>query len=207
MSIKKILLFLLSSLFITISCNEIDPNKEIEEGEITENIYYNKEIGWKMSIPNGWEITSQDVLKKRTEDGMEKLQESIEAEYDFSELKHLINFQKDKFHIFQSTSEPFEEEYVGEWKENSIQINQLLYYTYSNNGINIDTSSSVQTIDSVEFNVSHITMYGPKGNIILYQDMYSTYINGFDFSVNLNYIDGKKKDEMYRAWKNSTFEK
>jgi len=77
--------------------------------------------------------------------------------------------------------------------------------TYNNNGIKIDTSSSKEKIDKLEFNVFHITMYGPDGNIMLYQDMYGRYHKGYDLGVNLNYFNDKEKDEMMRVWKNSKF--
>lgn len=192
-------------LVIILVCCKTDPNKQIDEGQITENTYYSKEIGWTMQIPKGWTVTQKSVSDERTQKGMEAIKESSGITYDASELKHLLNFQKNRFHVFQSTSEPFPLEYEGEWEDNNEGIKALLFETYASKGIKVDTSSSTKRIDKLDFEVFHITMYGPNGDIILYQDMYSRYINGYDFGVNLNYINDKEKDEMMGAWLNSKF--
>lgn len=112
----KINLTILLFLMTLISC-KTDPNKQIDEGKINEGIYYSKEIGWTMKIPNGWEITHRSTLEERTEKGLDAVNETAGIDYDVSGLKQLLNFQKDRLHIFQSTSEPFELEYEGEWEE------------------------------------------------------------------------------------------
>ena len=190
---------------ILISCKS-DPNKQIDEGQIVENIYHSEEIGWTMEIPTGWNITHGSEVSRRTKKGLDAINETAGIDYDASELKKLLNFQKDRFHIFQSSSEPFELEYENEWKENNEGIKELIYVTYLSRGIKIDTSSSKETIDKLEFEVFHITMYGLDGKIILYKDMYGRHINGYDFGVNLNYINDKEKSEMMKAWRNSKFE-
>lgn len=190
---------------ILVSCKS-DPNKQIDEGRISDNFYHSKEIAWTMEIPNGWNVTHRSELSKRTEKGLDAINETAGIDYDASELKQLLNFQKDRFHIFQSTSEPFELEYEGEWEENNEGIKELIYETYSSRGIKIDTSSSKEIIDKLEFEVFHITMYGPDGKIMLYQDMYARHINGYDFGVNLNYINDEEKNEMIKAWEKSKFE-
>ncbi|WP_430965277.1 hypothetical protein [Spongiimicrobium sp. 2-473A-2-J] len=201
----KIKIITLLALIILISC-KTNPNKQIDEGKITESTYHSNEIGWTMEIPTGWNVTHKSVSDERTEKGLEAIKESAGIDYDATGLKQLLNFQKDRFHIFQSTSEPFEIEYEGEWEDNNEGLKQLLYETYESRGIKIDTSSSTKKIDNLNFEVFHITMYGPDGKIILYQDMYSRLINGFDFGVNLNYINEKEKNEMMKVWKESKFE-
>jgi hypothetical protein len=201
----KIKLVTFITIAILVSCKS-DPNKQIDEGKINENAYHSEEIGWTMEIPDGWNVTHRSELKKRTEKGLDAINETAGIDYDASELQQLLNFQKDRFHIFQSTSEPFKLEYEGEWEENNKGIKELIYETYSSRGIKIDTTSSKEKIDDLEFEVFHVTMYGPDGKIMLYQDMYGKHINGYDFGVNLNYVNDKEKSEMMKVWKNSTFE-
>ena len=201
----KIKLVTFITIAILVSCKS-DPNKQIDEGKINENTYHSEEIGWTMEIPDGWNVTHRSELKKRTEKGLDAINETAGIDYDASELKQLLNFQKDRFHIFQSTSEPFKLEYEGQWEENNKGIKELIYEAYSSRGIKIDTTSSKEKIDDLEFEVFHITMYGPEGKIMLYQDIYGKHINGYDFGVNLNYVNDKEKSEMMKVWKNSTFE-
>ncbi len=201
----RIYILTIISLVLFISCKN-DPNKQIDEGKVTENIYYSEEIGWTIEIPKGWDVTKRDESQKREDTGLKLINEANGIDYDASGLKQLISFQKDRFHIFQSTSETFELEYDGEYEENKVLVKELLYNTYASNGIKVDTISSTEKIDNLVFDLFKITVYDPKGKILLYQDMYSTFRNGVDFGVNLNYINEKEKMELMRVWKNSKFE-
>ncbi len=198
-----ILTFLTFVLFI--SC-KTDPNKQVDEGTVVENKYHSKEIGWTIEIPNGWNVTKRDESQKREDKGLKAINEANGIHYDASGLKQLVSFQKDRFHIFAATSEKFEIEYDGEYEENKKLVKEILYNTYASNGIKVDTASSKEKIDKLEFDLFKITVYDPKGEIMLYQDLYSTFRNGLDFGVNLNYINEKEKLELMRVWKNSKFE-
>ncbi|WP_166963874.1 hypothetical protein [Yeosuana marina] len=198
------ILTILTLIFLT-SCRT-DPNKQVDEGTVKENIYHSKEIGWTIEIPEGWNVTQREETQERQDRGLKAINEAIGIDYDASGLKQLISFQKDRFHVLQSSSEKFEPEYDGEYEENKELVKEMLYELYASRGIKVDTISSKEKIDNLEFNLFHITVYGPKDNIILHQDLYFRYINGLDFGVNLNYIKEKEKIELMRVWKNSKFE-
>lgn len=202
---KNKLLVLL--ILTTLSSCKSDPNKQIDEGKITENTYHSDEIGWTMNIPKGWNVTHRSVLAERNEKGLDMIEESTGLEYDDSQLKQLLNFQKNRFNIFQSTSEPFEVEYDGEWEENNASIKELLYNLYTEKGIKTDTTATkITNIDGLDFRYFTITLHSPKGEVLLNQLMYSRLINGFDFGVNINYNNEEDKNEMLEAWLNSKFD-
>lgn len=161
-----------------------------------------------MKIPEGWNVTHRSVLDKRTKKGLDAISETAGIEYDESELKHLLNFQKNNYNIFQSTSEPFEIEYEGEWEENNAGLKDLIYQTYIQKGIKTDsTETTIVTIDGLKFQSYGFTIYSPKGEVILNQIMYSRLINGLDFGVNINYNNESDKNEMLEVWLNSKFKK
>ncbi len=204
MKTKLTILLFLTVLF---SC-KTDPNKQIDEGKITENIYHSEEIGWTMEIPKGWNITHKSAIDRRTKKGLEALSETAGVEIDANGLKQLLNFQKNKFNIFQSVSEPFKEEYEGEWEENNIELKKLIYITYLEKGIKVDSTETITIkIDGLEFKSSKFTIYSPKGEVILNQIMYSRLINGLDFGVSINYNNESDKKEILEAWLNSKFKK
>lgn len=192
-------------LLALISC-KTDPSDSIEEGKITENIYYSKQIGWEMEIPKGWDIIDKNVSDERTEKGLDILSETSGFEYDINALTHLLNFQKNDLNIFQSTSEPFELEYEGEWEENNAFLKQLIYDTFIQRGIKVDsTATKIVTIDGVKFHSYKLTLYNKDGDAILNQIIYSSLINGFDFGVNINYNNESDKKEMLDVWYKSKF--
>lgn len=204
MKIKLIALLLLT---VFVSCKN-DPNKQIDEGRITENTYNSKEIGWTMDIPNGWDVTLKSILDKRTKKGLDAINETTGVEIDVSGLKQLLNFQKNKYNIFQSTSEPFELEYEGEWEENNAGLKELIYSAYLQRGIKTDsTETKIIEIDGLKFQSYGFTIYSPKGDVILNQIVYSRLINGFTFGVNINYNNESDKKEMLDVWLNSKFKK
>ncbi|MEO0895289.1 MAG: hypothetical protein AAFY71_02640 [Bacteroidota bacterium] len=201
----KQLLISLLAFFLLSSCQQ-DPNKQVDEGQVAEDTYHSEEIGWTIKIPKGWQVTSRDKLQELQDTGMEMMEESSGQKFDLSGFKQLISFQKDQFHIFQSTSETFNPEEDGDWAANNKAIKRLVYQTFASQGIRLDTSSQKEIIGGKEFEVYHVTIYGPDGQVILYQDMYGLFINGFDFGANLSYRDEDKKEEMMNAWKSSTFD-
>lgn len=202
---KKLISFILTTLFL-IAC-EGDPNEQIDEGNVKDNFYYSQEIGWKIQIPDGWDVISRSENEARNEKGRELIKESTNIDIEATGLKQLICFQKGKFHMFQSTSELFNLEYEGEYEESKQAVKDILHSTFTNNGIKVDTSSSTMLVGNLLFDRFHITLYGPNGDILLHQDLYSRLINGFDFGVNINYIDDEEKAELTNVWQNSTFEK
>lgn len=203
--LSKNLLVLLGLFICIISCKN-DPNKQIEQGEVKENTYYNKEIGWTMEIPDGWEVMQKDVVQENSDKGLDAISETAGGEIDVSGLKQLLNLKKDRLHIFLSSIEKYELEYEGEWEENNAVLKEILYNTYANKGIKTDTSSSKANVSGLEFDVFNIKLYGPDDKVLLYQDLYSKYMKGFNFGVTLNYLNPKEKNEILRAWKSSKFE-
>jgi hypothetical protein len=206
---KKILFTVVLSISLALaSSGQVDPNKNIDEGKIEGNTYTSNEIGWKMEIPTGWAVVEKEKTKENNEKGLKALQETMDAEIDYSGLKNLISIQKDLFNIFQSTSEPFKVEYEGEWEENSAALKEIIYLTYLDQGIKADSSATTtEVIDGLEFQKYSFTIYSPKGKFILGQIMYSRLINGFDFGVNINYNNDKYRDELLMAFRNSKFKK
>ena len=204
---KKTLLIFISTLTI-ISCKPSNPNKNIDEGKVEGNTYTSQEIGWTIAIPDGWEVVDRDKSEDMREKGTQALEETIDQEVDFSGVKTLIAFQKNQFNIFQSTSEPFKLEYEGEWEINNAAIKALIFETFVNQGIKADSSAtSVETIDGLDFQTYSFTIYGPTGEVILNQILYSRLINGFDFAANINYNNEKDKETQLQAFRSSKFKK
>jgi len=204
---KTTFLITLTVLVLT-SCKPSDPNKSVEEGKVEGNIYTSEEIGWTMEIPQGWKVIDKEKSEEFQEQGKKALENNTDATVDLNELKMLISFQKDQFNIFQSTSEPFNLEYEGQWEENNAATKAIIYATYVNMGIQADsTATKTITIDGLDFQTYTFAIRDQEGNVIMTQTMYSRLINGFDFGVNINYNNEKDRDEMFKAFLNSKFKK
>ncbi|MCE3278906.1 MAG: hypothetical protein K0S44_1097 [Bacteroidetes bacterium] len=195
-------------LFITItSCGNSDPNNEIDEGNIKGEIYESKEIGWTIEIPKGWEIVSRDQVEAANEKGSQAMEKVTGQEVDTKTMKNLISFQKDKFNLLGSTSEPFVEEYPNEYLINNQKIYEILYDTFKSQGIKADTSTGKELVDNLEFDTFYTTIYSPKGEIILNQVLYGRLINGLSFGVTICYNNPEDKNTLLNAWRDSKFKK
>jgi hypothetical protein len=205
---NKLLTIILGLTVSWVSMGQIDPNKNIDEGKVEGNIYTSQEIGWTIAIPTGWTLTEKAKLKEMNEKGLKVLEETIEESIDYSELKNLIAFEKNVFNNFQSTSEPFALEYDGEWEENNAAIKDVIYQAYVNQGIKVDsTATKIETIDNLDFQTYTFTIYGPEGNVILKQRLFSRLINGFDFGVIINYNNFRDGTELLNIFRKSKFKK
>ncbi|MFT4223373.1 hypothetical protein [Dysgonomonas sp.] len=201
-------IFYIYIIFIVYSCGKVNPNQTIDEGKVDKNLYTSEEIGWTIRVPDGWDIVSMEQKKLQQEKGYEILKDAIGEDFDCSQLKNLIGFKKDAFNMFQSTSEPFDLEYEGEWEQNNQVLKELMYTALEGQGIKIDsTATTIEKVDGLDFHSFGFTIYSPERKAILYQIVYSRLINGFDFSVNINYNSIKFKNEILNAWLKSKFKK
>lgn len=197
----------LLSFILFISCGQKDPNKNIDEGNVKNDIYKSPEIGWTIEIPKGWSVVSKDQIAENEEKGQKAIEKTSGQKVDVQNLKHLISFQKDKFNFFASTSEPVQEEYPGEYQKNNKMLQSLIYQTYLDNRIKADTSSGKEIIGGIEFNTFYITIYAPDSDrVLLNQIMYNKLINGYDFGVNINYNNEEAKKAMIGAFAKSKFD-
>ena len=206
---KTGLAYLLTILLICSSCGKPDPNKHVDEGLFEGNTFTSKELGWSLTVPDGWSIVTKRQSEAFEQKGKDAIEDLTGETFDPSGVKDLVSFQKDMFNMFQSSSEPFEEEYEGEWLDSNIFLKQLLYETYQSQGIRVDTSST-KTIEigGRQFFTYRMDLYKPDVDGILpSQEMFSSYINGMDFGVNINYNNEADRDTMKNALLNSSFKK
>lgn len=206
---KKILFIIITGVaFNLASCREVNPNANIDEGKVEGNVYTSQEISWTVEIPKGWTVINKEQVQETNKKGRKVLEETMGGEVDVSGLKNLISFQKNQFNNLHSTSQPFELEFAGEWEEKNVDLKDMIYATYENQGIKVDsTAITIETIDEVDFQTYGFTIYSPEGKIILKQILYSKLINGFDFGVNINYNNDKDRNELLKVFRNSKFKK
>jgi len=139
--------------------------------------------------------------------GINAIGNVVEESIDYSGLKHLISFSRNQFNIFQSTSEPFDVEYEGEWEDNNSALKEIILTAYKNQGIRAEASEILsEEVDTLIFQKYEITIYSPEGDIILNQLLYSRLINGFDFGVSITSNNPADKNIMLEVWLNSHFD-
>ncbi|MFV0344953.1 MAG: hypothetical protein ACK5IQ_01675 [Bacteroidales bacterium] len=193
---------LLGLFFTTMSCG--GSNKKFVEGSLNENTYTSKEVGWTIDVPEGWEIINR--LENATAKDIEEMKAL--GNTNVSGLKYLIGFRKDQLNTFQSTTEPFNPEAGVTWDENNAKLRALTYDAFVEQKVKIDTASTKEKIDGLEFDVFVIKAYSNADNKIMFiQEMYSREINGLYFGINISYNSKELRKTMFNALKNSKFNK
>lgn len=183
------------------ACQSPSPQQE----KPVEQTYTNKEIGWTITIPSGYRLLSKAKIEVNDERGKAAINKVYEGEMSTETLQHLVSFQKNQLNVFDSTIEPYEEKVAGEYETNNKALRELIFDTYHNQNIRADTSSGKETIQGHVFNTFYIKVYGPSGDVLMHQVMYSTMRKGYDFGVNINYNNEKDKQLMMDAFKRSKF--
>jgi hypothetical protein len=204
---SPLILLALVPLLVIMSCTT--PSNENGEQEVVEKIegtpYSNDAVGWSVTVPDGWEVMSKNQLDENMKNGQDLIAESSTINLDYEGLTHLINFQKDPYNQFLSSMEPFDLDYEGEWEENNKLVYDFLYETFQYQGVPCDTSSRTTQIDGLLFHVFSITLYTPDGLVLMYEDMYGRYINGYDFSIIITYNNTDDKVLLERVIRQSKF--
>lgn len=195
----KIGYILLLSMLIT-ACNS-SPKKEIAKPIV----YTSTEIGWSITIPEGYHLTTAEKLEATNKKGKEAIENVYEGEVNMDNLKSLANFERNQINKFGSTIEPFVETKPGEYEENNQLIKKLVFDTYAKQKIKVDSTSGKENIKGYEFNAFYIKIYGPSNDYLMTQVMLSRLMKGYDFGININYNTEADKKLMFDALKNSTF--
>ena len=193
----KNLKYLIVCMIITLqSCN----GQTTAKSEI-----YNKDFGWKITIPENFENVSAEDWTKMQNKGADAIEKTFEGEV-INQAKTIFVFKSDQLNYFESNYQPFDVSIDGDYLESCKNVNEVLLETFKTQmpKAKIDTTRSVEKIDNLEFQTFKIKIEYPN-KMILTVLMYSRLFNKKEFTINIMYVDNKKGLMMTEAWKNSKF--
>ena len=192
----KIKLFFLSAVSAIFSACNSSPKLET---------YTSKEIGWTIEIPAGFQSLSQSRIAANEQKGKEAIGKVAEGDIKMDSLRHLVNFQKNQFNSFGATIERYTQKKTGDYIVNNRLIRALIYDTYANQKIKVDTLSGRMNVAGLSFYTFSIKIYGPTGEVLMNQIMFNQFIKGYDFGVNINYNNEADKEILLKTFFNSKF--
>jgi hypothetical protein len=176
--------------------------------EKLQQVYRNDNIGWSISIPNGWEIVDAKKLREGDEKGGEILSNEEDKESHEHKLEYMVAFQKDKDKrtMFTSVLEEYQESYKGEYAATFKDVINNVYNAYTMQEINVDTSSGMDTIAGIAFYIFNTAVYDKHFMYVQDRSMYSAAYKGYDVSFNMTYHDKKDFATMLKALNESKFD-
>lgn len=182
------------------SCAE--EHKQPKAGRIFEF----KEIGWTINLPENFEVLDSSAIAARVENGKKLAGASNADKVDISTRKTLIVATKGKGgNGFMSFLTPLDKE-DNSW-ENSLQLGrELMFQTLQQQfpTIKLDSSKSVETIDSLTFTKFSITG-NESGRGMYHSISLSKEYKGYGLAINYVCIDEATKVEIETMLKESKF--
>jgi hypothetical protein len=203
MKLYNLILFLFIATFSACTAGSSEKRQE----NIKPEVFTNEEIGWRVTMPEGYQLTHQKKIDTDEQRGKEAVGKVYDGQLKDSKLKHVFSFIRNQFNSFNSTIEPYTEKYKGEYLTNGVLVKRLLYDTYHKQGIKIDTSSNEVIVDGEKFNAFYLKIYGPTGDVVLNQILFNKMIKGYDFGVSINYNNEEDRAKLLQTFMNSTFSK
>lgn len=198
-----ILLFLVSGLFYGCKFGPpINPNALTEPLTVE-----NKEVGWKIEVPKGWEVASETEGLAHHKKEIQKIDLRLNHESSTDELINLLKITKNEVSTLAISAEPVYEEVLGEWELNNEIARKFLIaaYRFGDSTANVSEPTTV-TINGLDF-ITYSISYSKQGSdTVTKQNVYSAFYNGYDLSASITYLEDEMKDEMLAIWNSSQFE-
>jgi len=199
----KIKLSFLTLIFgVCVGCNSSAPKEEKPKLET----YTSKEVGWTIEIPEGYKQLSKTRIEANEKKWKQALGNADTAQTT-NKLLQLINFQKNQFNSLLATAQTFDLAKDGNYLANNQLTKKMIYDTYINQKIKVDTLSGTEVIAGQKFYSFNVTLFGPSGEVLMNQMMYNQLMNGYDFGVSIIYNNETDKEILMNAFKNSKFVK
>ncbi|WP_158976038.1 hypothetical protein [Cellulophaga sp. L1A9] len=168
--------------------------------------FHAPEIGWTIDLINDWNIESTRKIDKDLEEGLEIIERSGEHLNISGQEIGLFVIRKNELTKFQATIIPFKETYENEWDDKYPHLKNVIYSVFAAQGVQVDSTSSKETIATIEFEVFNLKL-SQNGRTLMEQNMYRTYLNGYDFIINMSHNSSKDKETMLTLLRASKFNK
>jgi hypothetical protein len=185
--------------FLMCSCNGSNKSKE----------YTFSSIGWTINVPYEFEIIDQKNLKEHNRKGRKLVQDAYETDADMMEQNTLIGFRKGEKNVFVCTTVPFDTVEDGSWTEHQqflkeVMTKTLEKSTQSKHNVVIDTLSSTEVIDGLQFEKFTLSMNVP-GKELINMHLLNILRNGYDVGITLVYQKEKLGRQFYDILRTSRF--
>ena len=196
-------------IFATFLVACYSPTSEAEKSQAQtaeeQGPYVNEELKWAIQVPKGFKSLSSKRLVEKEKKGKEVIKKATGENAGTDSLIHLVNFQKNQFNQLSATMQRYNAKRDGVYSGNIKLMRKLIYEAYTKQKIKIDTTSGREKIDGLTFYTYYVKIYGPNGDVVMNQIIYSRLRDGYDFLVNINYNNGTDKKALLDAFKNSSF--
>tara|TARA_R110002073_G_scaffold89852_1_gene212382 strand:- start:7741 stop:8319 length:579 start_codon:yes stop_codon:yes gene_type:complete len=175
------------------------------KNQIKNRQFFIEEFNWTLVAPEGFKYTSAKEVKKIRGRGMEILKDTYGDEVEDRTI-NLFFIENGKLNKFEANFQPFDETVDGNYSEANKELNELMVnaFTVNLDDIKIDTISSKEKIDKLDFHLFKIKVTYPN-NMVLHTYMFNRLFEKKDLTCTIIFIDEKLGLEMLNSFKKSKF--
>lgn len=190
--------FLFSLTFVVFGCGG---------QEQTHNCVYVKEFKWTITIPKTFTKMTKEELEKNKMKGKEAIKKTTGEEI-VDQTVPVLAVKSDQMNLLEANYQVINKEEFDSYIDYRSILNAVLYDTYKNLFPNedIDTSSTTEVVDGINFYVSKMklkTSSGASLNVFVYSSLFGDK----DLTINIVYSDESKGKLLLDAFRNSKFER
>lgn len=194
-------------VIIFASCRKVQNTEPFfDEGRIENDTYINDTIGWKMSLPVGWDLTRRITEELKNE--YINLANSAEVEYlNMSSHRQLLALEKDQFNVFRSSYEKVKDVSNVTLYETMQAYSELIPSLFPS-PVQFKYCSPIKKkgIKGVSFLYFSYECFMPAPiDKKLYGMAYMGVVKNYLLEITINYTDKQNEKEIMDAWLKSTF--
>ena len=180
------------------------------DGQTNHKTYKFSSIGWTVEVPSDLKIIDSLTLNKINSDGERLVQDAYNTNTKIPAPHSLISFKKGEDNVFVCNTTPFDTTKDGNWNEHFQFLKELAFKTLQNStqdikNVQIDTSSSIETIDNKLMNTFSLKVIVPNQKNVT-MNLLSILRNGFDVGFTIVSQDEKIKNRFYEILRTSKFD-
>lgn len=199
----KIAVSLLAISFFGLSSCRL-PEKNEEKPVL--QTYYHSDIGWTITIPEGFAMLSKSRIAANEAKGRAAVGAAASSAATADGLQHLVNFQKNQFNLLNATLEKFAGS-AQAYHKNQKLVQKMVFDAYAQQKIKIDTLSGQAIFAAKPFHAFYVKIYGPNGAVVMDQAIFSALVNGHDLNIGINYNNKVDSALLFGALQYSSFGK
>lgn len=196
----KQLLFTVSVLAALIcGCGQQDKTNEKKEKTV-----YNKEFGWTMTIPAGFDSMSVEEIRRVEGTGIEAMEKTHDMDIE-NRGATILAFRSNQTTYFNSSRQPFDTAADGNYEEGFYLLNKMIYRTFRTQmpAADLDSSSTKETISGLEFLLFRVrvSLASDTTECLYYRRLFGKK----ELVVNIASANKKEQAAALTAWRDSKF--
>lgn len=196
-----------SAILITLSflsvicCKE---NKKAPGLKVVDN-----SVGLTMIVPNSFVKLGQETKEEKFQKGKKVINQLHDSVFVLSDIQKVNLFSHDDNNMFILNTQDYDFKTQGDFRSSVNEINKLVYETQIKNypSADIDSSSSKETIDGVEF-MKFVLNAKVTNDLTMHMVNYSKlFKNNKDFTAAVIFTDEDLGKEILKAFRAAEFKK